>query len=44
MIAIVIKYTFDHDNIKIEKSNLIKNFNINHNVYLIDVQTTIVWI
>ena len=37
MIVIVIKYIFDHDNIKIEKSSLIKDLNINRDVYFIDV-------
>ena len=42
MIAIVIKHTFNHDNMKIGKSSLIKNFNINRDVYLICVQIIII--
>ena len=37
MIAIIMKYAFDHDNIKIEKSSLIRDLNINRDVYLICV-------
>ena len=37
MIAIIINYIFNYDNIKIEKSHIIKNFNINNNVYLVNV-------
>ena len=37
IITITINYTFNYDNIKVEKSNLIRNFNIDNNVYFIDV-------
>ena len=37
IIAIIINYTFNHDGIKIEKSYIIKIFNINNNVYLVNV-------
>ena len=37
MIIIIINYIFNHDNIKIEKSYIIKNLNINNNVYLVNV-------
>ena len=37
MIAIVINYIFNYDDIKIEKSSLIRNFNIKNNVYFINV-------
>ena len=42
MTAIIIKYIFDYNNIKIEKSSLIRDFNINRDVYFIYVQITIV--
>ena len=37
IIAIIINYTFNHDDIKIKKSHIIKDFNINNNVYLVNV-------
>ena len=37
IIVIIINYTLDHNNIKIKKSNLIKNFNINNNDYFTNI-------